>query len=101
MLIAAKEGAGINELEQQLVKSAQLPQIAQNDVIVTNARHYEALKLALASIQRVQQGLENQISGDFLAQDIRECIYHLSDIAGEVTTDMVLQNIFKNFCIGK
>jgi len=101
LLIAAKEGTGINELEQQLVKSAQLPQIAQNDVIVTNARHYEALKLALASIQRVQQGLENQISGDFLAQDIRECIYHLSDIAGEVTTDMVLQNIFKNFCIGK
>ena len=99
--LAAKQGKGLKKLEKQLLLSAQLPNISQNDVIVTNVRHYEALKLALASIQRVQQGLTDGISGDFLAQDIRECIYHLSDIAGEVTTDMVLGNIFKNFCIGK
>lgn len=99
--LSAKQGKGLEELEKQLLLSAQLPHISQNDVIVTNVRHYEALKLALASIQRVQQGLTDGISGDFLAQDIRECIYHLSDIAGEVTTDMVLGNIFKNFCIGK
>lgn len=99
--LSAKHGKGLEELEKQLLLSAQLPHISQNDVIVTNVRHYEALKLALASIQRVQQGLTDGISGDFLAQDIRECIYHLSDIAGEVTTDMVLGNIFKNFCIGK
>lgn len=99
--LSAKQGKGLKELEKQLLLSAQLPNISQNDVIVTNVRHYEALKLALASIQRVQQGLTDGISGDFLAQDIRECIYHLSDIAGEVTTDMVLGNIFKNFCIGK
>ena len=99
--LSAKQGKGLEELEKQLLLSAQLPNISQNDVIVTNVRHYEALKLALASIQRVQQGLTDGISGDFLAQDIRECIYHLSDIAGEVTTDMVLGNIFKNFCIGK
>lgn len=99
--LSAKHGKGLEELEKQLLLSAQLPHISQNDVIVTNVRHYEALKLALASIQRVQRGLAEGISGDFLAQDIRECIYHLSDIAGEVTTDMVLGNIFKNFCIGK
>lgn len=101
LFLVAKKGEGIKELEKQLIQSAQLPTISQNEVIVTNARHYEALKLALEAIHRVQQGLSDGISGDFLAQDIRECIHHLSDIAGEVTTDMVLGNIFKNFCIGK
>ena len=101
LFLSAKKGEGLKELEKQLILSAQFPTISKNDVIVTNARHYEALKLALNAIRRVQQGLSDEISGDFLAQDIRECIYHLSDIAGEVTTDMVLGNIFKNFCIGK
>ena len=56
---------------------------------------------ALEAIHRVQDGLDSQISGDFLSQDIRECIFFISDIAGEVTNDMVLQNIFQHFCIGK
>lgn len=101
IFIAARQRSGIDELQQILIETSHLPTITQNDVIVTNARHYEALTHALDAIHRVQEGLEAGISGDFLAQDIRECIYHLSDIAGEVTNDMVLQNIFKNFCIGK
>lgn len=101
IFIAAKQRSGVDELQQILIETAHLPTITQNDVIVTNARHYEALTHALDAIHRVQEGLDASISGDFLAQDIRECIYHLSDIAGEVTNDMVLQNIFKNFCIGK
>lgn len=88
-------------LQKKLIAAANLPTITQNDVIVTNARHYEALTHALEAIRRVQQGLANNLSGDFVAQDIRECIFHLSDIAGEVTNDMVLQNIFQHFCIGK
>ena len=56
---------------------------------------------ALEAIHRVQEGLVNNLSGDFVSQDIRECIFHLSDIAGEVTNDMVLHNIFQHFCIGK
>ena len=84
-----------------LVNAAHLPNITQNDIIVTNVRHYEALTKALEAIHRVQEGLDMQISGDFLSQDIREVIFHISDIAGEVTNDMVLQNIFMNFCIGK
>ena len=84
-----------------LVSTANLPIVTQNDVIVTNLRHYEALTHALEAIQRVQQGLTDNLSGDFISQDIRECIFHLSDIAGEVTNDMVLKNIFENFCIGK
>lgn len=101
LYISAKEKQGIEKLEELLLKSANLPTVSQNDIIVTNVRHYEALTRALEAIHRVQDGLDLQISGDFLSQDIRECIFHLNDIAGEVTNDMVLHNIFRNFCIGK
>ena len=101
LFISAKEHQHTDELEKRLIDSAHLPTVTQNDVIVTNVRHHEALTHALEAIHRVQQGLEMHISGDFLAQDIRECIFHLSDIAGNVTNDMVLENIFKNFCVGK
>ena len=99
--LSAKKREHIEELQRMLITSAHLPTITQNDVIVTNVRHYEALNNALEAIHRVQEGLTNNISGDFISQDIRDCIFHLSDIAGEVTNDMVLQNIFKHFCIGK
>lgn len=99
--LSAKKREHIEELQQMLITSAHLPAITQNDVIVTNVRHYEALNNALEAIHRVQKGLANNISGDFVSQDIRECIFHLSDIAGEVTNDMVLQNIFQHFCVGK
>lgn len=99
--ISAKDKTGIKELEELLVKSANIPTVTQNDVIVTNIRHYEALSRALEAIQRVLNGLEMQIPSDLVAQDIRECIFHLNDIVGEVTNDMVLHNIFENFCIGK
>ena len=101
IFISAKQRLHTDELQQRLVAAAHLPTVTQNDVIVTNVRHYEALTRALDAIHRVQEGLDANISGDFLSQNIRECIFHLSDIAGEVTNDMVLQNIFAHFCIGK
>lgn len=101
IFISAKQRLHTDELQQRLVAAAHLPTVTQNDVIVTNVRHYEALTRALDAIHRVQEGLDANISGDFLSQDIRECIFHLSDIAGEVTNDMVLQNIFAHFCVGK
>lgn len=101
IFISAKQRLHTDELQQRLVAAAHLPTVTQNDVIVTNVRHYEALTRALDAIHRGQEGLDANISGDFLSQDIRECIFHLSDIAGEVTNDMVLQNIFAHFCIGK
>ena len=101
LFISAKHRTGLEELETLLVDTAALPEISQNDVIVTNVRHYEALTRALDSIHRVQNGLQMNLSGDFVSQDLRECIHHLSDIVGEVSCDSVLQNIFKNFCIGK
>lgn len=101
LFISAKSQLGINELENILVQKANIPSIGQNDIVVTNIRHYEALNNAQESIHRIQDGLQTNLSGDFISQDLRECIHHLSDIAGEVTTDAVLQNIFKRFCIGK
>ena len=101
LFISAKNHTGLEALESHLVEAAALPDISQSDVIVTNARHYEALTHALDAIRRVQDGLVMNLSGDFVSQDLRECIHHLSDIVGEVSSDSVLQYIFKHFCIGK
>ena len=87
LLISAKHHQGLNELKEMLMEAAHLPELSQSDVIVTNTRHYEALTHAQEAIRRVQEGLKQGTSGDFLSQDIRECIYHLSDIVGEVTAD--------------
>ena len=99
--ISAKHKEGIDQLQSLLVEAAHLPALSSSDVIVTNLRHYEALSRALEAIRRVQEGLSSGLSGDFISQDLRECIFHLSDIVGEVTTDMVLQSIFTHFCVGK
>ena len=99
--LSAKCKEGIDQLQSLLIEAAHLPAISSSDIIVTNVRHYEALTRALEAIRRVQEGLAIDLSGDFISQDLRECIFHLSDIVGEVTTDEVLGNIFKHFCIGK
>ena len=99
--LSAKHKEGIGKLQSLLIEAAHLPAISSSDIIVTNVRHYEALTRALEAIRRVQEGLAIDLSGDFISQDLRECIFHLSDIVGEVTTDEVLGNIFKHFCIGK
>jgi tRNA modification GTPase len=100
--ISAKEKTGIQELQNLLVKVASVPELTSSDLIVTNVRHYEALSLALEDIHRVQNGLQTHLSGDFISQDLRECLFHLAEIVGgEITTDEVLGNIFKKFCIGK
>ena len=101
IFISAKKREHINELQDLLIQAAHIPSLSPNDVIITNIRHYEALTHALESIHRVQEGLSANLSGDFISQDLRECIFHLSDIVGEVTTDQVLGNIFERFCIGK
>jgi hypothetical protein len=94
-------GIALDDLRKMITEVAELPEVGDNDVTVTNMRHYEALKNALASIRRVNDGLASNISGDFLSQDLRECLQHIGEITGEITTDEVLGNIFKNFCIGK
>jgi tRNA modification GTPase len=99
--ISAKNRTNTGILEKALVKAAQLPDIHPGDVVVSNIRHYEALENALTAIQRVNEGLDNGISGDFLSQDIRECMHHLGEITGAISNDEILGNIFSKFCIGK
>lgn len=100
--ISSKTGAGMQLLTDALIYKAQVPHISQNDVIVTNARHYHALSLAIEDVKRTQQALSDNLPGDLIAEDLRHCIHHLAEITGgEITSDEVLHNIFKNFCVGK
>lgn len=101
VFIAAKQKKNLDELIDYMIHAINIEAATQQDVIVTNARHYEILKNAHTAILRVLTGLEDGITGDFLAQDIRECLYYMAEITGEVGTEEVLGHIFKNFCIGK
>ncbi len=99
--ISARNGIGLDDLQQLLVSLSGARSISNDEVIVSNVRHYESLCHALQAIRRVQSGLDAGLSGDLLSQDIRECTYHLGNIVGTVTSEDVLQNIFRHFCIGK
>jgi len=99
--LSAKKRINIHQLQKLLVKAAQLPEVQPGDVVVSNVRHYEALQNALKAIQRVKEGIQNKISGDFLSQDLRECMFFLGEITGEISNDEILGNIFSKFCIGK
>lgn len=101
LFISAKQGLNLDLLKAKLLELAGLPDLARQDVIITNLRHFQALKTAHEAILRVQEGIELEHSGEFLSQDLRECIHNLGEITGAITTDEVLGNIFKNFCIGK
>ena len=100
--ISAKLGTNIDQLENLLYQKANIPEITENDVIITSARHYDALIHAKESITRVINGLKADLSGDLIAEDLRVCLDQLADITGgQITTPEVLENIFKHFCIGK
>ena len=101
LCMSAKTGEGVELLKTKLLDLVQTGQLRNNDTIITNARHYDALRLALENIQNVQEGLQTGLSGDLLALDIREALYHFGRITGEISTDDLLGNIFANFCIGK
>lgn len=99
--ISASNGQNIEKLITALYLHSGAEETENCDLIVTNARHYEALTNAKSSLERVISGIEQNLSGDFIAQDLRETIHHLSSITGTITTDTLLQNIFQKFCIGK
>ncbi len=100
-LLSAKENSGVDELKHKLLEFVNTGALRNNDTIVTNSRHYDALLKALEEIQKVQNGLDSGLSGDLLAIDIRQALYHFGEITGEITSDDLLGNIFANFCIGK
>jgi len=101
ILLSAKKKTGLKELISHLTNMVNLGSLSNNETIVTNSRHFEALSLALKDITEVQRGLQGKLSGDLLAIDIRQALYHLGEITGEITNEDLLGNIFANFCIGK
>ncbi|MBC8756379.1 tRNA uridine-5-carboxymethylaminomethyl(34) synthesis GTPase MnmE [Kordia sp. YSTF-M3] len=100
-LLSAKENLGVNELKTKLVSFVNTGALRNNETIITNTRHYDALLKALEEIDKVHFGLESGLSGDLMAIDIRQALYHFGEITGEITSDDLLGNIFANFCIGK
>lgn len=102
VFVTAKEKQGLDELKNRLLSVVDKEKLGTDNLIITNQRHYEALKQAVDSLQRVRDGLDNNITGDFLAIDIRETLRHLGNITGEIEIDRdILGNIFGKFCIGK
>ena len=101
VVISAKTGEGIDTLQHKLLEFIDHGVLKNGQTVVTNSRHYEALLKSLRDIEQVSQGLQNGLSGDLLAIDIRQALHHLGEITGEITTDDLLGNIFANFCIGK
>jgi tRNA modification GTPase len=99
--ISAQNGTHIQQLEQKLIELALSNKPTETGVVVTNIRHYEALQRSHEAIIRVIEGIDNKIPSDLQAMDIREVLHYLGEITGEITTDEILGNIFKNFCIGK
>lgn len=101
LFISAKTGYGVEKLKTTLLDFVNTGALRNNETIVTNTRHYDALLKALAEIQKVQEGIDSGLSGDLLAIDIRQALYHFGEITGEISNDELLGNIFANFCIGK
>lgn len=100
--ISAKTGKGLDKLQELLVSMADIPDLSESDVIITNARHATALMKAQESLHRVQEGLDTGLSGDLIAEDLRQCLEFLGEITGQsINSDEVLGSIFKHFCIGK
>ena len=100
--LCAKQGKGIQELEDALYRAADIPEITENDVIITSVRHYEALIRAHEALTLVMRGMEDGLSGDLLSEHLRACLDALADITGgSITPQEVLNNVFQYFCIGK
>ncbi|MFC5195909.1 tRNA uridine-5-carboxymethylaminomethyl(34) synthesis GTPase MnmE [Bizionia hallyeonensis] len=100
-LLSAKSGFGVEQLTNALLNLVNTGALRNNETIITNTRHYDALLKAFEEIQKVKYGLDSGLSGDLMAIDIREALYHFGLITGSVTNDELLGNIFANFCIGK
>jgi len=100
--ISCKSPADIERIKNKIVQISNVQKITDNEVIVANVRHYEALCHADDAVRRIIEGLDANLSNDLLSQDVRECLYYIGEITGgTIATDDVLANIFSNFCIGK
>ena len=101
IFISAKSGLHLEVLKEKLVDSVLQGKVQSDDTMVTNARHYHALKEVQQSLEDIKSGLDNQIASDLVALDIRRCLHYLGEITGEITNEDQLDYIFSKFCIGK
>ncbi len=101
ILISAKQKTGLDNLLKHLVQLVNTGALSNQQTVVSNSRHFEALNKAFTALNEVQKGMDQNISSDLMAIDIRQALFHLGEITGEITTDDLLGNIFANFCIGK
>ena len=101
LYISAKNKTGIEDLKLHILRKVNLHSINTDDVLVSNIRHLEALQKTEDSLNRVLINIDNPITSDFLASDIKQALYYLGEITGQVTTDDLLETIFSKFCIGK
>ncbi len=101
IFLSARQKSNLNELENLIIDLVNLGKVGEQDVVITNSRHYQALTSSNEALMRAYNGLSSGLSGDLLAADIRQSLFHLGEITGEVTTDDLLENIFSKFCIGK
>ena len=101
IFISARENKNIEILKQHLVNAVLQDKIRIGNTVITNARHYDALQKVSQSLQEIKKGLDEKLSGDLIASDIRQCLHYLGEITGEITTEDQLDYIFSKFCIGK
>ncbi len=101
IFISARNKEGIDLLKQEILRKVNLHAINTDDVLISNIRHLEALQKTEEALNRVLQNIGNPVTSDFLASDIKQALYYLGEITGQVTTDDLLETIFSKFCIGK
>jgi len=101
VFISAENHTGLDKLRKRLARIFEKRGLTDEGVIITNVRHFEALQHVSESLERVLKGLDDNLPDDLIAIDIRQAVHYLGEITGEITTDEILGNIFKNFCIGK
>ncbi len=101
IFLSAREGKGLDELRHKMVEAVWQGDVSMENTVVTNARHYTALREVSQSLSDIRKGMDNRVSGDLLALDIRRCLHYLGEITGEITNEDQLDYIFSKFCIGK
>ncbi len=101
VMISAEQKTNLQDLKDKILSQFHIKTVKQGDVLVTNLRHYQNLLATNDSLNRVLSGMDDEVTGDFLAMDIRQSLHYLGEITGEITTDDLLDNIFSKFCIGK
>jgi len=95
------DNSNISEIKNQVYKLFIKNNVNNESVVISNMRHFEALELAYTELLKIQKGLSSNIPGDLIAMDIRQVLYHIGTITGDISSDELLGNIFANFCIGK